>query len=67
MDRIYNDLRAEFDLADRYAALESKIRSIQEALELLVGVARDRQLLLLEITVVVLIMLELIFTLPWFR
>jgi uncharacterized Rmd1/YagE family protein len=67
MDRIYDDLRAEFDLADRYAALESKLRSIQEALELLVGVARDRQLLLLEITVVVLIMLELIFTLPWFR
>jgi uncharacterized Rmd1/YagE family protein len=67
MDRIYNDLRAEFDLTDRYAALESKLRSIQEALELLVGVARDRQLLLLEITVVVLILLELIFTLPWFR
>lgn len=60
MDRIYSDLRAEFDLADRYAALELKLRSIQEALELLVGVARDRQLLLLEITVVVLILLELV-------
>ena len=60
MDRIYADLRAEFDLSDRYAALELKLRSIQEALELLVGVARDRQLLLLEIAVVVLIMLELI-------
>jgi uncharacterized Rmd1/YagE family protein len=34
MDRIYHDLRAEFDLADRYAALELKLRSIQEALEL---------------------------------
>lgn len=60
MDRIYADLRAEFDLADRYAALELKLRSIQEALELLVGVARDRQLLLLEIAVVVLILLELL-------
>jgi uncharacterized Rmd1/YagE family protein len=67
MDRIYEDLRAEFDLADRYAALELKLRSIQEALELLVGVARDRQLLTLEITVVVLILLELLLSLPWFK
>jgi uncharacterized Rmd1/YagE family protein len=67
MDRIYADLRAEFDLADRYAALELKLRSIQEALELLVGVARDRQLLWLEIAVVVLIMLELLFSLPWLK
>ena len=64
MDRIYADLRAEFDLADRYAALELKLRSIQEALELLVGVARDRQLLWLEIAVVVLILLELLLSLP---
>jgi uncharacterized Rmd1/YagE family protein len=67
MDRIYADLRAEFDLADRYAALEQKLRSIQEALELLVGVARDRQLLWLEIAVVVLILLELILSLPWLK
>ena len=51
MDRIYNDLRAEFDLADRYAALE-----------LLVEVARDRRLFTLEVAVVFLILLELIFT-----
>jgi uncharacterized Rmd1/YagE family protein len=61
MDRIYDDLRGEFDLRDRYAALELKLRSIQEALELLVDVARDRRLLLLEVTVVLLILLELIF------
>src|SRR5579863_5693370 len=57
MDRIYDDLRAEFDLTDRYAALESKLKSIQEALELLVGISRDRQLLLLELTITVLILL----------
>jgi required for meiotic nuclear division protein 1 len=62
MDRIYDDLRGEFDLRDRDAALELKLRSIQEALELLVDVARDRRLLLLEITVVFLIVLELVFT-----
>jgi uncharacterized Rmd1/YagE family protein len=62
MDRIYDDLRAEFDLADRYAAMESKLRSIQEALELVLDVARDRRLPLLEVAVVVLILAELIFT-----
>jgi required for meiotic nuclear division protein 1 len=62
MDRIYDDLRAEFDLIDRYAAMESKLRSIQEALELVLDVARDRRLLLLEVAVVVLILAELVFT-----
>jgi uncharacterized Rmd1/YagE family protein len=67
IDRIYADLRAEFDLGERYSALELKLRSIQEALELLVGVARDRQLLALEIAVVVLILMELLLSLPWFK
>lgn len=62
MDRIYNDLRAEFDLSDRYAALESKLRSIQEALELVLDVARDRRLVLLEVAVAILILAELLFS-----
>ena len=40
----------------------SGLRSIQEALELVLDVARDRRLLLLEVAVVVLILAELIFT-----
>ena len=60
MDRIYEDLRAEFDLADRYQALESKLRSVQEALELVLDVARDRRLVLLEVAVVLLIVLEIV-------
>jgi required for meiotic nuclear division protein 1 len=67
MDRIYNDLRAEFDLGDRYEALEFKLRSTQEALELLVGVARDRRLFLLEFAIVILILLELAVSLPALR
>ncbi len=62
LDRIYDDLRAEFDLEDRYAAMESKLKSIQEALELVLDVARDRRLVLLEITVAVLILVELLFS-----
>ena len=55
MDRIYDELRAEFDLVDRHRALETKLRSVQEALELVLDVARDRRLVVLEATIVVLI------------
>jgi uncharacterized Rmd1/YagE family protein len=59
MDRIYADLRGEFDLGDRYGALEMKLRSVQEALELVLDVARDRRLVLLESAIVLLIVVEL--------
>ncbi len=62
MDRIYNDLRGEFDLVDRYAALESKLRSVQEALQLLLEVGRDRRLVVLEVAIVVLILAEIVFS-----
>jgi required for meiotic nuclear division protein 1 len=62
MDRIYDELRAEFDLVDRYATLTSKLQSIQEALILVLDVARDRRLVLLEIVVILLILLEVILT-----
>jgi len=57
--RIYEELRAEFDLSDRYTALELKLRSIQEALELVLDVARDRRLVLLELAIVLLIVFEI--------
>jgi uncharacterized Rmd1/YagE family protein len=59
IDRIYEELRAEFDLADRYQSLELKLRSIQEALELVLDVARDRRLVLLELAIVLLILFEI--------
>ncbi|HUA32605.1 MAG TPA: RMD1 family protein [Candidatus Binataceae bacterium] len=66
MDRIYNDLRDEFDLADRYRALEAKMNSIQQSLELLLDVARDRRLVWLEIIVVLLILLEVVLSVVHF-
>jgi uncharacterized Rmd1/YagE family protein len=63
MDRIYEDLREEFDLGDRYQSLESKLRGVQEALELVLDVARDRRLVLLESAIVVLIVVELLLSL----
>jgi uncharacterized Rmd1/YagE family protein len=65
VDAIYGQLRAEFDLVDRYQALELKLKSVQEALELVLDMARDRRLVLLEVSVVLLILLEII--LSWFR
>ncbi|MGH9889489.1 MAG: RMD1 family protein, partial [bacterium] len=59
MDEIYADLRGEFDLADRYESLELKLRSVQESLELVLDVARDRRLVLLEVAIVALIVLEI--------
>lgn len=66
MDRIYFDLRAEFDLVDRYRALELKLSSVQDSLELVLDVARDRRLVLLELGVIVLIVFELVLSL-WRR
>jgi required for meiotic nuclear division protein 1 len=63
MNLIYDELRAEFDLVDRYRSLELKLRSVQEALELVLDVARDRRLVLLEAAIVVLIIFEIALTL----
>jgi uncharacterized Rmd1/YagE family protein len=60
MDRIYDELRAEFDLVDRYQAMETKLRSMQDSLELILDVARDRRLVSLEVTIVILIGFEIL-------
>lgn len=62
-ERIYQKLRAEFDLVDRYQSLELKLRSVQDTLEVITDVARDRRLFLLEAAIVVLIMLEIVLNL----
>jgi len=60
MDRIYDELRAEFDLVDRYTTMEQKLNGVREALELVLDVARDRRMWLLEVTIVLLILFELL-------
>jgi len=60
MGRIYDELRSEFDLVDRYQSMEMKLRSVQESLELILDVARDRRLVSLELVVVLLIGFEII-------
>src|SRR5689334_13834144 len=60
LDRIYDDLRAEFDLSDRYETLTQKLAGSQEALELVLDVARDRRMWLLEVAIVLLIVFEVV-------
>src|SRR5438105_3033467 len=60
LDRIYDDLRAEFDLSDRYATLTLKLTGVQETLELVLDVARDRRMWLLELFIGILIVFEVL-------
>ncbi|HEX3773280.1 MAG TPA: RMD1 family protein [Polyangiaceae bacterium] len=62
-ERIYVELRSEFDLVDRYQSLELKLKSVQDALSLLADMARDRRLVLLETSVIGLILLEILLNL----
>jgi len=59
-ENIYAQLRAEFDLVDRHHSVELKLRSVQEALELVTDIARDKRLVWLEMSIVLLIVLEII-------
>ena len=57
-EKIYEELRAEFDLVDRHQSLELKLRSVQDALELVTDIARDKRLVALEVSIVVLIVVR---------
>ena len=60
LDRIYDDLRAEFDLVDRYGTLTQKLEGVQDTLELVLDVARDRRMWLLELSIGLLIVFEVL-------
>lgn len=58
LDRLYNALRLELEIDDRFRALEAKLRMIQENLVLLVDLSQHRSTWRLELTVVMLILFE---------
>jgi uncharacterized Rmd1/YagE family protein len=62
-EKVYEELRAEFDLVDRHHSLELKLRSVQDALELVTDIARDKRLVTLEISIVLLILFEIVLSL----
>jgi uncharacterized Rmd1/YagE family protein len=59
LDRLYLALRNVLEIPERYAALEKKLRSIQENLELFIDLVRHRRSVRLEVVVAVLIAVEL--------
>lgn len=63
MDRLYEELRAAFDLSDRFRALEYKLQLIQESLGMLLATKRDARMILAEWLIIVLIVVEVCFTL----
>ncbi len=60
MDTLYDDLRAVFDLQERFQALAYKLGTIQDSLELLIDMSRDARLFLVEMAIVLLILFEVI-------
>jgi len=61
LDRLYRELREMLEIGDRFRALEYKLRTIQDTLELFLDLANTRRALLLELTVVLLILFEIVF------
>jgi required for meiotic nuclear division protein 1 len=59
LETVYEELRLEFDLGERYQSLEIKLDSVRDAAELILEVARDRRLVLLEILIAFLILFEI--------
>jgi len=60
LDRLYRGLRASFEIEERYRALDHELRIVQDNLELMVDMLRQRRLILLEIAVAVFVAAELL-------
>lgn len=63
MDRLYDDLRASFDLPERFEALEYKLSLIQDTSQLLLDIAGERRLVWLESSIVIMIAFDILMTL----
>lgn len=60
LDRLYVGLRTQFEIADRFRALDLKLRMIQNNFELFVDLTQERRNYVLELTVAVLVGLEVV-------
>lgn len=58
LDRLYRELRAAFEIDERYRALDHELRIVQDNLALMVDMVRQRRFEVLEVAVVVLVALE---------
>ena len=60
LDRIYGGLRMQFEIADRFRALDLKLRMIQDNFELFVDLTQERRNYVLELTVAALVAVEVL-------
>ncbi len=60
LDKLYRDLRSMLEIDERFRALEYKLRTIQETLELFLDLNNTKRALFLETIVVILIVIELV-------
>ncbi len=63
MDGLYSDLRAIFDLNERLQAVQHKLDSIQDTLEILIDTSRDGRQFILESAIVILFIIDVIISL----
>lgn len=59
-DKLYRALRAEFEIEDRYRALDHKLTMIQDSFELLTDLTQQRRSLVLEVAVAVMVLVEVL-------
>ncbi len=60
LDRIYMGLRTQFEISDRFRALDLKLRMIQDNFELFVDLTQERRNYVLELTVAALVGVEVL-------
>jgi required for meiotic nuclear division protein 1 len=58
LDRLYRELRATFEIEERYRALDHELRIVQDNLALMVDMARQRRFEFLEVVVAVFVAME---------
>ena len=67
LDELYGDLRRMLEIDERFRALEYKMRTIQDTLELFLDLGNTRRSYVLELIVVLLILIEVVLALSGHR
>lgn len=63
LDKLFHDLKGNFELSTRFRSLEYKLRLIHESVEVIVDLTNTRRSMMLELTIIGLIALEIVMAL----
>jgi len=67
LDRLHQDLKSMLDIDIRYRALEYKVKIIQESLDVIIDLSKNKRETLLELIIILLIAFEIVLTLLKWR